>query len=382
LRCRLADGLGGTQSRDERQAPAPRLVLARFDGQRAQAIGAQVAFPMRLVIAADRPELTLRYLDRRVQYSVRMNTCRKGARGEDMDNIKPIQKLFPEFEAEPEAKKPKVVNVASVPHRSPFRYPGGKTWLVPYTRKWLASLRKKPKELAEVFAGGAIVGLSAIFDEQVERLTLVELDDDVAAVWKVIFGGQAREIAEAVSTFEMSRENVEKALAEAPKTMLERAFVTILRNRVQHSGILAPGASLMKRGENGKGLLSRWYADTLRKRILALGDIRDRVTFIHGDGIAYLRNTAHRNDVTFFVDPPYTVAGKRLYTHSDVDHDDIIHVASMAKGSVLVTYDDAQPIRELAARHGLPTGTIPMQNKRHAIQYELLIGRDLGWAQG
>ena len=24
------------------------------------------------------------------------------------------------------------VNVASVPHRSPFRYPGGKTWLVPY----------------------------------------------------------------------------------------------------------------------------------------------------------------------------------------------------------------------------------------------------------
>ncbi len=25
----------------------------------------------------------------------------------------------------------KVVNVATVPHRSPFRYPGGKTWLVP-----------------------------------------------------------------------------------------------------------------------------------------------------------------------------------------------------------------------------------------------------------
>lgn len=25
----------------------------------------------------------------------------------------------------------RVVNVASVPQRSPFRYPGGKTWLVP-----------------------------------------------------------------------------------------------------------------------------------------------------------------------------------------------------------------------------------------------------------
>jgi DNA adenine methylase len=81
-------------------------------------------------------------------------------------------------------KRAGIVNVAAVPHRSPFRYPGGKTWLVPYTRKWLASLRDKPKELAEVFAGGAIVGLSALFDDQVERLTLVELDDDVAAVWR------------------------------------------------------------------------------------------------------------------------------------------------------------------------------------------------------
>jgi DNA adenine methylase len=296
-----------------------------------------------------------------------------------MSHIKPIQELFPGFEGDPEPKKPMVVNVASVPHRSPFRYPGGKTWLVPYTRKWLGSLHKKPKELAEVFAGGAIVGLSAVFDGQVERLTLVELDDDVAAVWKVIFGGQARHLAEMVSAFEMSRENVEKALSEGPKTPLDHAFITILRNRVQHSGILAPGASLMNRGENGKGLLSRWYAGTLRKRILALSELGDRITFIHGDGIAYMRDNARRKDVAFFVDPPYTVAGKRLYVHSDVDHNEIIRVASVAKGSVLVTYDDAKPIRELAAKHGLPTGTIPMQNKRHAIQYELLIGRELTW---
>jgi DNA adenine methylase len=30
-----------------------------------------------------------------------------------------------------------VVNVASVAQRSPFRYPGGKTWLIPTVRKWL-----------------------------------------------------------------------------------------------------------------------------------------------------------------------------------------------------------------------------------------------------
>ena len=34
LRCRPADGVGRALSRDERQAPADRLVLARLDGQR------------------------------------------------------------------------------------------------------------------------------------------------------------------------------------------------------------------------------------------------------------------------------------------------------------------------------------------------------------
>jgi hypothetical protein len=31
-----------------------------------------------------------------------------------------------------------VVNVASVPKLSPFRYPGGKTWFIPYIRQWLS----------------------------------------------------------------------------------------------------------------------------------------------------------------------------------------------------------------------------------------------------
>jgi DNA adenine methylase len=54
----------------------------------------------------------------------------------------------------------KIVNVASVPKRSPFRYPGGKTWLVPLARKWWKSLERKPKLLIEPFAGGGIIGRS------------------------------------------------------------------------------------------------------------------------------------------------------------------------------------------------------------------------------
>lgn len=275
---------------------------------------------------------------------------------------------------------PQVVNISVVPHRSPFRYPGGKTWLVPFTRRWLKT--KRPAELAEVFAGGAIVGLSALFDDMVEHLTLVELDADVAAVWQTIFGGQAGELAEAIVSFEMNLDNVERVLAQVPRNALERAFLTILRNRVLHGGILAPGSSLMKRGENGKGLQSRWYARTLRQRILDLGRISDRVTFIHGDGLQYLRANSKRQDVAFFIDPPYTVAGKRLYVHADVDHGKLIRLAARVQGDVLITYDDAEPIRHLAEKHRLAMATIPMQNKRHVIQQELVIGKNLAWLEG
>src|ERR1051326_3567473 len=47
----------------------------------------------------------------------------------------------------------KPVNVASVPQRSPFRYPGGKTWLVPHIRSWLGSPNKKTSKLGGQFAG-------------------------------------------------------------------------------------------------------------------------------------------------------------------------------------------------------------------------------------
>ena len=47
------------------------------------------------------------------------------------------------------------VNVATVPQRSPLRYPGGKTWLVPHVRAWLSGIRPTPEVLMEPFAGAS-----------------------------------------------------------------------------------------------------------------------------------------------------------------------------------------------------------------------------------
>ena len=58
----------------------------------------------------------------------------------------PVQQSL--FGEEP-SKKEKLVNVASVRQLSLFRYPGGKTWLVPEARKWLKAKKDKPSEFIE-----------------------------------------------------------------------------------------------------------------------------------------------------------------------------------------------------------------------------------------
>ncbi len=79
---------------------------------------------------------------------------------------------------------------------------------------------------------------------------------------------------------------------------------TILKNRTYHGGILAPGSAPLKSGENGKGIASRWYPATLARRIRNLIPLRDRMTFIEGDALAYLADHLDDKAITFFIAPP------------------------------------------------------------------------------
>ncbi|HEX8237005.1 MAG TPA: hypothetical protein VF600_13690 [Abditibacteriaceae bacterium] len=280
-----------------------------------------------------------------------------------------------------------VVNVASVPQRSPFRYPGGKTWLVPRLRQWLQSQPVRPREFIEPFAGGAISSLTAAFENRAEWVTLVELDEQVAAVWRVILqqAGGGEWLADRIRHFDLTLESAQQVLCQPAPNLREMAFRTLLKNRINHGGILAPGAGTLKHGENGRGIKSRWYPETLRRRILDIVGQRDSIQFIEGDGMQVLKDNAHRPDAIFFIDPPYTAAGKgkragtRLYTHNELDHEELFKIASTLQGGFLMTYDNAPGVLELAETFGFHTRTVAMKNTHHAEMSELLISRDVNW---
>jgi hypothetical protein len=81
--------------------------------------------------------------------------------------------------------------------------------------------------------------------------------------------------------------------------------------------IIAKGSGMIKNGENGKGIASRWYPKTLHDRIIAINHIKEKILFIAGDAFDILQERQNDKDAYFFIDPPYTVAGKRLYNYSD-----------------------------------------------------------------
>lgn len=276
-----------------------------------------------------------------------------------------------------------VVNVAQIPQRSPFRYPGGKTWLVPQIRKWLTSLQTRPNLFIEPFVGGGIVSLTVAFENLADRILMVEMDKDVAAVWRTMLSEDNDWLAEQIVSFDLTHATVREELSRTPRDTKHLAFQTLLRNRTLHGGILAPGSGLLKHGENGKGIRSRWYPDTLRKRIQNIKYFRDKITFIHEDGLDIIRKYATQDSAAFFIDPPYTAAGKRagtrLYTHSELNHERLFQESSRIKGDFLMTYDTAQEVVAMAKAHQFEVDTVSMKNTHHSTMQELLIGRNLSW---
>jgi DNA adenine methylase len=274
-----------------------------------------------------------------------------------------------------------IINVASVQQLSPFRYPGGKTWLIPQVHKWIRSLHFTPEVFIEPFAGGGIVSLTMANENMADHIIMVEIDDEIAAVWKTIFYGDVDWLINRILSFDMTIENVNYILAFDYVTNEEKAFKTIIKNRTFHGGILAKGSGLIKYGENGKGITSRWYPKTLVKRISHIKQFKNKITFIQANGMEIIKDNLN-TDIVFFFDPPYTAGGKRagnrLYNHHELDHGLLFSLCDNID-YFLMTYDISNEIEILAKRYDFKIKKIPMKNTHNTEMKEYIISKNLEW---
>ncbi len=233
--------------------------------------------------------------------------------------------------------------------------------------------------MIEPFAGGGIVSLTAAFENLVNHITMVEKDEEVAAVWEVILNGKNQWLADKIFTFDLTHENVQAEFSNSNKLLQDIAFCTILKNRICHGGIIAKGSGILKNGENGKGIASRWYPKTLRDRIVAINSIKEKISFITGDAFKIIEENLNNKEAYFFIDPPYTIAGKRLYTHFQIDHEKLFELSAKIQGKFMLTYDDTPEIRQLAEKNRLQFKTIPMKTTHHQQKNEIIVSDSFDW---
>jgi DNA adenine methylase len=271
----------------------------------------------------------------------------------------------------------KAPNISQVPHYSPFRFPGGKTWFYYFAKRWMAD--KRSKTLIEPFAGGASIGISAAIEKWVKQVILIEIDPNIFSVWETILSDKGLDFAQQISKFDLTETSIEKQNCLTTRDLSKNALKTLIRNRTNHGGILANGSGKLKYGEAGKGILSRWYPKTLSERIQRIYYCKDRLEIINYDGISSIQEYSLNMDNIFFIDPPYTKAGKRLYDFFEIDHDKLFKTLSEIKNSFLLTYDDSSYIIDLVNKYNFQYEKVLMTTTHHKRKYELIISKDLDW---
>src|SRR5206468_3733852 len=139
------------------------------------------------------------------------------------------------------------------------------------------------------------------------------------------------------------------------------------------------GAGVLNYGEAGKGIRSRWYPDTLAKRVEAIQTIRHKLTFVEGDGLEILRKFCAIPQTVAFVDPPYVAGGRgaglRLYRHHEVDYKELFKVIRNFSGPMVITYHRSEIVEREAKAAGVECHTVNMHtahtiSKRQLILYK------------
>lgn len=237
---------------------------------------------------------------------------------------------------------------------SPLRYPGGKSKLIDYLYSRLS--QEQLDTFAEVFAGGASLGLTLLDAGIIKRLILNDKDPGVYALWKTIVECPQELTGRLQSVVPTHRDlsDAQAVLArqEAPTAVLAWSF--LLANRLSFSGIVKANPLGGKNGSQ-EALTARWNPKALAERICHIYSMRDCIELHNMDACEFLETQGYWYDkATIFVDPPYWEKGKALYTHyyEEKDHVELAELLqnmymSFPEPDIIVTYDNHPRIREM-----------------------------------
>lgn len=245
--------------------------------------------------------------------------------------------------------------MSNAPHRyaSPLRYPGGKAQVINFLKLLVLENDLVGSEYIELYAGGASVALSLLFEDYVSAVHINDLNMGVHAFWQSVLY-QTDDFCTLVDEIPLTVEEWRRQrgiAASSDSSSLERGFATFYLNRTNRSGIIR-GGIIGGLDQSGPWKMdARFPRAALIRRIRKIARFRSRITLTRVDALDLLLSDSPSTDACrfYFLDPPYYARGERLYDnfYSHEDHQKI-HDAVINLGHPwIVSYDAAPEIMRM-----------------------------------
>ena len=245
-------------------------------------------------------------------------------------------------------------------YSSPLRYPGGKSRIANFIKLLMIKNDLVGGEYAEPYAGGAGVALFLVIEGYASRVHINDLDQSIYAFWHAVVKNTDA-LCKLIEETEVTIDEWKRQRAiqqELRKTNLSKegllrlGFSTFFLNRTNRSGIVRGGGVIGGLEQESKwGIDSRYYVETLIKRIERIASHRDNIQIYYWDALKFLQKKVPElsSKSLIYLDPPYIENGDNLYQNEYKlrDHREIAKAVREASKSWLVSYDNSEKVNDL-----------------------------------
>jgi len=239
--------------------------------------------------------------------------------------------------------------------KSPLRYPGGKVKLYPFMEQLIRQNTVDPPIYVEPFAGGAGLALELLFNGNVERIMINDLDPAIYSFWYSItneetfysFINRVNEVDININEWKIQKDIY---MHQDIHNKLELGFATFFLNRCNRSGILKAGPIGGQKQNGNYRIDCRFNKDRLIPLLRKIYDDRNRIDVTNLNAEEFIEYIDMNYDNLFiYLDPPYVDKGYQLYKNSFTkeDHVSLSKKIKKLKNKWFVTYDNTDLIKEL-----------------------------------
>jgi len=265
--------------------------------------------------------------------------------------------------------------------RSILRYPGSKARFSDFIAKTISLNSKKPRLLVEPFCGGASVSIALLEQGYVDEVAINDVDPLIAKLWKVVFSTDgAAWLAKQVKEVPLTIEEWKRQKSLEPSTDREAALKCLYLNRTSFNGIIHKAGPLGGWGQKSIKIDVRFKREKLAARILELAAFAGQVRVHNEHWRSFCNQYSKQPEAVFYLDPPYFHKAEQLYGYvfDEHEHERLRDYLKGLKGRPwLLSYDDAQEVRDLYKGLRLNARVIDTSYSTHPIGGCSFVGREL-----